>query len=318
MSRKPFPERILENWPAKILSFMAAVFLFSFNRLNRLEERPMALPLRVVAASDLAPASPYPRTVRVVLKGEAHSIFAIQEGDLEAVLDISPFRAEGVYRIPVVVEKRGSAYGIDPLEIRVDPADIAISLEQRISRSVAIVPSFRGFLDPGYELAASELTPQIVEIEGPASLVRLAEDVTTESIELSGRREDFSKTVRILLRDALLSIKGPGTVEFRASIQRSVAFRSFEGLNLSVEHLAPGLAVAGELPAGTLRVVGPRDDLSFLVPLDGTLHLDLGFIAEPGVYTVPVKVRVPAGIAADAWTPGAVTLTIVAAAEVSR
>ena len=49
-----------------------------------------------------------------MLKGEANSIFAVQEGDLEAILDVSGFKAEGVYRVPVVVEKLGSAFGIDP------------------------------------------------------------------------------------------------------------------------------------------------------------------------------------------------------------
>lgn len=318
MSRKPLLERILENWPAKILSFMAAVLLFAFNQLNRLEERPLALPLRVMGNPDLAPASAYPRTVRIVLKGEANSIFAVQEGDLEAILDLSEFKAEGVYRVPVVVEKRGSAVGIDPLEIRVDPSEVAIALEQRITRSVPIVPSFRGFPEPGFELASSELVPPIAEIEGPASLVRKATEVTTEFIELSGRSSDFSTTVRLQQRDPLLGFTGPGTVEFRAKIQKALAYRSFEGLSIHVEGLNPGLAVTGEIPPGTLRVAGARNDLSVLAAPTDALYVDLSLIDEPGVYTVPVGVRVPAGVNPEAWTPGAVTLAVVRSSEVSR
>ncbi len=318
MSRKPLPERILENWPAKVLSFMAAVLLFAFNQLNRLEERPMAVPLRLVGSEDLAPSSPYPRTVRIVLKGEANSIFAIQEGDLEAVLDLSAFKAEGVYRVPVVVEKRGSAFGIDPLEIRVDPSEVAIALEQRITRSVPVVPSFRGFLDPGFELASSELIPPTAEIEGPASLVRKASDVTTEFIELSGRSEDFNAVVRLQQRDPLLAFTGPGTVEFRAKIQKALAYRSFEGLSIQVEGLGPGLSLSGDLPPGTLRVSGSRSDLSFPLPPAGVLYVDLSLIDEPGVYTVPVGVRLPPGIRPEDWTPGAVTLAVVRSTEESR
>lgn len=318
MSRKPFLERVLENWPAKILSFMTAVLLFSFNQLNRLEERPMAVPLRLVGSADLAPSSAYPRTVRIVLKGEANSIFAIQEGDLEAVLDLSEFKAEGVYRVPVVVEKRGSAFGIDPLEIRVDPSEVAIALERRITRSVPVVPSFRGFLDPGYELASSELLPPTAEIEGPASLVRKATDATTEFIELSGRSEDFTALVRLQQRDPLLGFTGPGTVEFRAKIQKALAYRSFEGLPIQLEGLAQGLAVAGELPVGSLRVAGSRNDLSTLAPPPDVLYTDLSLIDEPGVYTVPVGVRVPSGINPETWSPAAVTLAVVRSSEASR
>ncbi len=318
MSRKSVPERILENWPAKILSFAAAVLLFSFHQLNRLEERPLAIPLRVERNEDMSPSSPYPRTVRVVLKGEANSIFAVQEGDLEAILDLSGLHAEGVYRVPVTIEKRGSALGIDPLEIRIDPSEVAVALEQRLVRSVPIVPSFRGFLDSGYELASSELIPQTAEIEGPATLVRKATDVTTEFVELSGRSEDFSVTVRLQRRDPLLSFTGSETVEFRATIRKAVAYRSFEGLGIKIEALADGLSVSGEIPPGTLRVVGSRNDLSFLVPPEDVLYADLSFISGPGVYTVPVGVRVPEGVTAEAWTPAALTLVVERTEEEAR
>jgi YbbR domain-containing protein len=318
MSNKPFLERVLEHWPAKILSLMTAILLFAFYQLNRLEERPLAVPLRVTRNEDLAPSSPYPRTVRLVLKGESNSIFAVQEEDLEAVLDLSNFHAEGVYRVPVTIEKKGSAVGIDPLEIRVDPSDVAVALEQRLQRSVPIVPSFRGFLDPGYELASSELTPQTAEIEGPASLVRKAVDVTTEFIELSGRSEDFTTTVRLQRRDPLLSFSGSESVEFHATVQKALAYRSFEGLSIKVEHLAEGLALSGDLPAGTLRIVGSRNDLSFVAPSEDVLYVDMSSILDPGIYTVPVGVRVPEGINAEAWTPAAVTLSVVRSSEAKR
>jgi YbbR domain-containing protein len=315
MSKKPLSERVLENWPAKILSLMAAILLFFFHQLNRLEERPLAVPLHVTRNEDLAPSSPYPRTVRLVLKGESNSIYAIQEEDLEAVLDLSDLHAEGVYRVPVTVEKKGSAVGIDPLEIRVDPSEVAVALEQRLQRSVPIVPSFRGYLDTGYELASSELVPQTAEIEGPASLVRKAVDVTTESIELSGRSGDFSTTVRLQRRDPLLSFARYESVEFHAKIQKALAYRSFEGLALRIENLAEGLSVSGDLPSGTLRVVGSRNDLSFLVPQEDVLYVDLSSISAPGIYTVPVGVRVPEGVNAEAWTPAAVTLAIASETE---
>lgn len=318
MTSKPLFERILENWPAKILSFMAAVLLFSFHQLSRLEERPLAIPLRLERNEDLSPSSPYPRTVRIVLKGEANSIFAVQENDLEAILDVSGFHAEGVYRVPVVIEKRGSAFGIDPLEIRVDPSEVAVALEQRIVRSVPIVPSFRGFLDPGYELASSELIPQTADIEGPASLVRKATDVTTEFIELSGRSADFSTVVRLQRRDPLLSFSGSDTVEFRAKIQKALAYRSFEGLSIRIEGLTAELTISGDLPQGSLRVVGTRNDLSFLVPPEGTLYADLSRITEPGVYTVPVGVRVPAEVNAETWAPAALTLAVIRSTEAVR
>ncbi|GAB1456978.1 hypothetical protein MASR2M48_22860 [Spirochaetota bacterium] len=49
MMSKPRLERLLADWPAKILSLAGAVALFFFYQLNRLEERPLSVPLTVIS-----------------------------------------------------------------------------------------------------------------------------------------------------------------------------------------------------------------------------------------------------------------------------
>jgi len=106
-------ERLLADWPAKILSLAGAIALSYFYQINKLEERPMSVPLVVVTNDDFVPASQYPRTVRLVLRGESNAIYAVLEGDIEATLDLRGYTGAGVWRVPVRVEKRGSALGID-------------------------------------------------------------------------------------------------------------------------------------------------------------------------------------------------------------
>jgi YbbR domain-containing protein len=306
-------ERLLSDWPAKALSLMAALLLFFFQTVNRLEERPLSVPLSVVAARDFVPASAYPRTVRLILRGESNAVHAILENDLEASADFSGFDSEGSYRVSIQVAKKGSALGIDPLEIRVEPPDVEVRLERRDARSVPVVPVFRGFLDPGYELASWSIEPRTVEVTGPESLVAKAVDVGTEYVELSGRSQDFTTAVRLARRDSLLEVVGPETVQFSAVVRRATASRSFEGLGIAATGLDPAFALAAPLSGATLRVAGPRELVDAWEPGPAALFVDLSEVADPGAYARPILVELPEGMQAEAWSPQSVELVVVAA-----
>ncbi|MBN1242327.1 MAG: hypothetical protein JXA15_06410 [Spirochaetales bacterium] len=315
MAKEKLLERLLADWPAKSLSLMAALLLFFFQTVNRLEERPLSVPLTVVAARDFVPASAYPRTVRLILRGESNAVQAILENDLEASADFSGFDSAGVYRVSVLVTKKGSALDIDPLEIRVEPPDVEVRLERKDAKAVPVVPVFRGFLDPGYELASWSIEPRTVEVSGPESLVAKAVDVGTEYVELTGRSQDFTAAVRLSHRDSLLEIIGPDTVQFSAAVRRATASRSFEGVTVAASALDPIFALASPLPSATLRVAGSRDLVDAWTPGPASLFIDLSEVEAPGAYTVPVLVQLPEGIQAEAWSPESVELVVVASAE---
>lgn len=305
-------DRILENWPAKILSLAAAVTLFFTYQLNRLEERPLSVPLRVKTNDEFVPASPYPKTVRLVIRGDPNAIFAVLEGDLEAILDLTPFSSPGVQRVPVGVEKRGSALGIDPLEFRIEPSELALSIEQRAVRELQIVPSFRGFLEPGYELTGFKVTPPRIEVAGPATLLASLDDVTTEPIELTGRSESFQLRIKIMERDPLVSYLSSDVVEFSGEVRRAIVFKTFQDLPIRVSDLLPGLAVRGTVPVGSVRVSASRTELEGFVPSADVLQVDMAGIQDPGIHTVAVVPHFPAGFQVESWLPMVVTLDIVA------
>ncbi len=315
MANRGFLRRLIANWPVKVLSLAAALLLFFFYRLNRLEDRYISIPLGVSVNEDFALASQSPRSVRVTLRGEANSLFTIQEDDVRASLDLSVYHAEGQYRAPVQVERKGSALGVDPLEIRTDPGEVAVSMEKRVTRIVPVTPSFKGFLDPGYELLSFDLIPSEVVVSGPTSVVARVNDIQTDFIELTGRSADFGAKVRVLKKESLVSIVGSDTVEFRANVQKSLAVKGFDGLPISVEGLAPGLALAQALPQGSLRVRSSTMDVSAFSPQAGILYVDLSAARKPGIYTVKVQLRAPDGFTIDRHEPQSVQVSIAASAE---
>ncbi len=306
---KPSLERLFDDWPAKVLSLAGAIALFFFYQFNRLEERPLSVPLVVVSNDEFVPASAYPRTVRLVLRGETNGIYSVLEGDLEATIDLRGYTAAGVWRVPVRVEKRGSALGIDPLEISVDPPDVALAIERRVVKEIPVVPTFRGFLEPGYELAGFMLSPPRVEVAGPASVMGSLGDAATEPIELTGRADNFSVATRIALRDPLVSLLSSRSIDFSAEVKKALVYRSYQDLEIRLSGLRDGLATDDAF-TGAARLAGSSLELESFKPGVGVLEADLSAIAEPGTYAVAVTPRFPAGLDVESWSPMVISITV--------
>ncbi|HUX13915.1 MAG TPA: CdaR family protein [Spirochaetia bacterium] len=304
-------QRLMQNWPVKILAVAAAVLLFFFNQLSRLEVRYFSVPLQLVLPSGYVPGAAYPSKVRVTLRGESDAIFRVLEEDVEAYADFSSHDGEGVFKEPIQIRKKGTALNIDPLEITVEPLDVAITLERRMSKSIEIVPSLKGFPPPGYQLAKYSLKPSTVEVVGPRSHLEKIQSVHTEDIDLTGRVEDFTVQVRLVLSDPLLRLPGGNVVEFRGIIQESVVLQTFDQVNVVVVNLEPGLTIAGELPTGTLRVQGKQVDLEAIKPDQVRLAVDAAGIHRPGTYTLPVRPDLPTGILVLRYDPARITLEAV-------
>jgi YbbR domain-containing protein len=308
---KGFWSIVFSDWAAKLLCLAAALLLFFFYRINKLEERYISVPLSVSMNEDYMPATQYPRSVRLSLRGESNDLFSIQEDDLRAYVDLSAIRAEGLTRASVQIEKKGNAVGIDPLEIKAEPAEIAVNMEKKVSRIVPITPSFRGYLEPGYELVSFDFTPSEVEIAGPAGAVARVSDISTDFIELAGRKGDFTVKSRLVKKDPLIVLSGADSVDFRAVVQKSLAVKSFEAVPITPTDLPEGLDLAEPLPQGSIRLQSSKADLRGFDLPSGALTVDLSAIKRAGIYTLPVTAHLPEDFALDSYSPTELTLTVV-------
>jgi hypothetical protein len=221
---------IVANWPAKVLSVAAALMLLVFHRMSTLESRFFAVPLKVESGeAGLIPASSYPRLARINLRGDANSILPIIEDDIEAYIDLSKYNTEGWYRLPIQVRKTGSALGVEPLEISVDPMEVSIHLERKMSKNVPIIPTFKGRVAAGFDLVSQSVSPVTVLAEGPQKLLDSISEFQTAVITLDGRDQDFSVLINIVNREPLVIIRGNGMAEFRGQVRRSSNTRGWGG-----------------------------------------------------------------------------------------
>ena len=201
---------------------MAAALIISiFYKMNTLDTRFISIPLMLESSDSLIPASSYASTVRVSLRGESGSINPILEDDIEAYIDLKKYKQEGVYRIPVQIRKKGSALGVEPLEISVVPIEITLVLEQRTIRNIPIFPVFSGNVAEGYELTGQLLLPAEVIAEGPKSALDAIYEFNTDTIILEGRYENFTVMANIINDNPQITIHGSRICEYRGTIRNA-------------------------------------------------------------------------------------------------
>jgi YbbR domain-containing protein len=214
--------KITEKWPAKVLSVAAALLLSVFHRMSLLETRFFSTPLHIETGEGLIPVSSYAQTIRVSMRGEANSIYPILESDIETYIDTGRYLVEGSYKVPVQIRKKGTALGVEPLEISVEPLEISLYLERKLEKTVPIRPVFRGKVADGYVLTDQSMIPANIAAEGPRSVLESVSEFHTEAIDLNGRQRDFSVIVSIIKNDPRIVLPENRTVEYRGLIRRAV------------------------------------------------------------------------------------------------
>jgi hypothetical protein len=279
----------VQNWPAKVLSLGLALILFVFHRMVTLETRFFSAPLNIEHLSSMVPSSPYPRMIRVSLRGEANSIYSILDDDIEVYVDMGAYDTPGRYVVPVQWRKKGTTEGVEPLQISVDPMELTFSLDQKISKFVPVVASFRGQIDAGYNMVSYTLNPSQVIIDGPAELMRGISEVFTDGIDLDGRNGNFNTATAIMHSNPLIVIRGNAMTEFFGVINQVIPVRNISNVPIVVTGLGEGFLGELEVKACSMHLEGdnPNAVEQFEPPPD-FLRVDCSGIDEPGIYFLKV------------------------------
>jgi YbbR domain-containing protein len=252
----------------------------------------------------------HPNSVRVSLRGDEEEILGILDEDVLAVADLTPFGEEGSFRVPVVVRKKGTALRPEAMEIRVQPREVNLSQERRTVRSLVVEPDISGFPALGFELTQYFVSPTSVTAVGPRSQMADLTEVLTETIDLSGRRNDFTVSSRLVSPSDQVVFPGGGVVEFRGVVDEAVVIRTIADMEIVVLDLDPDLKIVDPLPPASLTVQGNQLTVEGARPQEMTFYIDASGVRAPGIFTLPVEMDIPAGLAVLQFFPRDVNVRV--------
>jgi YbbR domain-containing protein len=216
--------------------------------------------------------------VEVRLRGPAEILRRLTSQDVNIGVELGD--AEPGERTAYLTPREVSApFGARVM--RVTPTSVRIVLDRTVARTVDVIPRVVGSPAEGFELRHIGLSPEKIDVVGPASHVSGLEQVTTEPVSVDGLREPYSRMVRIEL-DPLVRIERELNVALALDVREEHGRRE---LSVAVKGLPEDRAA--RLTPGTVRVrlEGPKSLVEQLRAEDLLAQLDLAALA-PGRHSV--------------------------------
>jgi hypothetical protein len=310
-----FLKKITDNWPAKVLSLLLALFLALVQRVNTMNTRSFDVPLSVTnAGNGLAPASPFPAQVRIIVRTNERELDAMSVSDFSVEADLSIYKKPNTYNVPLRVRATTPIDDISAIELKVQPPDLKVTLDTQTGRSLPITPSYKGAVASGYELLMQKITPAEIYVEGPRSIVDALQSVPTEPIDLTGRDADISRIVQIGALSPFVHVNET-SVQFDAEIRSLAEIGTWSGLLIAFKNLPPALVVSNNpSPRGSVQLQAPRRAIASFKPPDDALYVDCASIIAPGEYKdLPVLTNIDSHYQILKQAPATLSITVTSA-----
>jgi YbbR domain-containing protein len=236
-SPRPAPSRLdklvrkvlFEDWSLKLLSLAIALVLWLVvTGQNQPVTAHVNIQINFIRPPSLEISNDPPRTVDVMLTGSRNKLDDLTSLDLVATVDISDQRAgERVLRL---ADKAQISL---PQGVKVDgfqPSAIPVRLEPIVERQVPIEPKLEGKAAEGYEVYSVHPNKGSVTLRGPESRVLALPKVLTESVWITGHKENFTATnVAIDVPDPKVDLLDP-VVNVDVEIGERRVEKSFSGV----------------------------------------------------------------------------------------
>ncbi len=296
----------LQNQPGvKLFAIITAVFLwYSITKTERDAERIIDVPVSLRKIPDaLIVLNPPTKPVSITLRGPRTILDNVDERNTRLQLGLANIQ-QGDNRIDPTGSMIAPQLPRSLKVVRMDPPSFTLRADRRAMKRLPVRPDLAGSPALGYTVAESTVTPEMVDVTGPARLLADMNHVSTEPVDLRGADQAFQRNILLEQVDPSLTYV-PDVVQVSVTLDESIAVREFPKVAIA----APD-AVAQMTPASVdLTIRGPQRLLHNLTLPPDTARVDVANL-PPGAHMVPVQVTLPEGLKLVSQSPDRVRVKI--------
>ena len=267
--------RPFDNLPLKLVSLALALGLWSVVPDADVPHIVSSVPVQLQnIPSDLALLDPAALTVEVTVRGMPARTRDLTPGQLSPQIDM--FGAVvGDNVITLAASDIDRPFGVS-VE-RIDPPRLRIQLDEKVRVDLPINAVVEGSPATGFDIGDKIVEPATVSVTGPASRVAELTSLSTEIVNVAGRREPVTREVAVLTDDPLVTVDERDRVTMTIVISESAVPRRLDGI--TVEIVADEYRVV--VNPGEIGIVlrGPPSLLDALGPADIVARLDASDLA---------------------------------------
>ncbi|MCR5218113.1 CdaR family protein [Treponema sp.] len=298
MNIKKIMNSVLENWPVKVICFIAAVLVFFYHELSTLSSRSYMVPVKILENGELTLSSEADesRHVKVTVRSKRENLADITEGDFNAFLDMNRVKEAGRIAVDINVVPDSKVMLIDPLEITYSPRTLYVPVEKYISRYVPVKPSVTGSAAYGYEMVNYSIEPDVVLIEGPESAVNAVESISTENVSLTGASRDVVAVSSLLHTSSRIEIPSSENFKVVLYVRPVGTSRTIKNVPVTYKNIPETLFVSNQEESVDITVEGSMLSLDKLSPSDFICTADLADLEKEGTHVLRLVVSGPKDI----------------------
>lgn len=283
-------DALLKNLHMKVVALLLTLALYLWVSVDREVERVRYVPVRYSVPEQSVLVNHPPGKAGITIRGKWSDLSRLEPAQLNMirVQITSEMGARGSLSLsPDMVELPPGLRAVD-----IQPSSISFRLAERRTKMVSIQPKLVGEPPDGYRIDQVTVTPQKVNLSGPAESLTDITAVSTEPIIVDGHTQSFETTVFLRLDDPLVEYHLEKPVSVVIPIATRQVERDFTGLAVEAVNadLAQVLSIKPERVS--LRLRGPKAVMDALDPDQLLASVDLSGQSAANAHTVEREVQV--------------------------
>jgi len=186
---------LVRNPGYKLLSLAIAVVAWLYVQGGQVVEAKVRARVEWPHLESLLPVQPLPASVTLTVGGPRNATRHAQQDDVTIPVDLSGATAGQVTLDFSSLPIHGLPANVQVL--KVDPPTIRFTLDEVAAKKVRVTPKLVGDPADGYQVVAADMTPPVVSIRGPRSVLEKVSAVPTLPVDVSGMAKDTEQRVEL-------------------------------------------------------------------------------------------------------------------------
>ena len=312
--RRPRPsdlrELVVRNGPLKGISLLLAFALwFSINVTEGGAERTFELEVKQPRVAEGLLVTNLPtQPIAVRVRGPGTLLDNVDVRRRRIALDLTSF-GQG----HAIVELNRDMIRDDlPQRVKVvkfTPSKLDLKLERRVRRAVPVRVDLAGTPALGYTVGETRVSPDAVDVSGPASKVDELREIVTEPLDLHGATATVERSLSVAPLGDLVTFR-PDRINAVVTLEELGMTREFEHVEVRLVNAA-GFEVRLRPATVDLVLRGPQRILQHLKLEPGAVYVDADTLGA-GQHKVVARVDLPAGIEVVRRNPEELRLQLIA------
>jgi YbbR domain-containing protein len=199
-----------KEWLLRFISLCLAILLWYFVGGEDAVDKTVMVPIEIInMPKDLIISNKFKKEIDVTVRGPRSLIFDMGKREITRQVDLSD-ATPGTRVITIDNKSIPVSRGIKVL--RVQPSSLILSLDKLIQKKFSITPVMTGAVARGYVLKDLRITPDVIAITGPQTVLSQVESLKTTAINIGGLTESVQQQIPLDLEPAIVDLIGETSI----------------------------------------------------------------------------------------------------------